>query len=86
MCFRVKGMFGGAVRPKTGAPPMLSEELEGDFALYVKHCCLLRVPRTRDMLRADILHFTQFASLNVPKMPEDGSGTFVSFYFLCFLF
>ena len=39
--YSVKGYFNGQVRPKTGAPPLFSKELEGDLALFMKHCSLL---------------------------------------------
>ena len=70
----MKGLYGGNIRPKTGAPRMFEEELEGLFALYMKHCSLLRVPCTRTLLREDILHYVQYKSLTVDKMPEDGPG------------
>ena len=55
---------------------MFQFEVEGDVALFVKHCCFLRIPRTHEMLRKDILHYTQYKQLNVPKMPEDGPGKY----------
>ena len=48
--------------------------MEEDIALFMKHCIFLRIPRTRQILREDILHFVQYKNLNVPKMPEDGPG------------
>ena len=62
------------MRPKTGAPRMFCTEMEGNFTLFMKHCCLLRIPRTREMLRKDIVHFTQYKNMTVDKMGEDGPG------------
>ena len=51
---------------------MFSKEVEEDIALFLKHCTFLRVPRTKTMLRDDILHYVQYKQLDVPRMPEDG--------------
>ena len=71
---RVKRMYNQEIRPKTGAPAIFSDEIEADFALYLKHCSLLRIPRTRSQFREDILHFTQYKQLTFPKIGEDGPG------------
>ena len=70
----MKGYFNGQVRPKTGAPPLFSKELEGDFALFMKHCLLLHIPQTRSMLKEDILHYVQYKNLDIAKLGEDGPG------------
>ena len=47
-------MYEGQIRPKTGSPGIFSHELESDFALFIKHCDLLRIPRTRLQFKDDI--------------------------------
>ena len=53
---------------------MFPDEMEADIALFMKHCSLLRIPRTRDMLRQDIVHYVLYNELSFPKMCEDGPG------------
>ena len=67
-------MYSGEVRPKTGAPCMFPKVVEEDMALFMKHCEFLRIPRTRQMLRKDIVHYVYFKEMTVPKMPKDGPG------------
>ena len=67
-------MYGGDVRPKTGAPSIFPEDLESEIALFVSHCRLLRIPRSRSILRDDIVHYVQYAKLNFPKMHPNGPG------------
>ena len=71
---RVKGMFSAEVRPKTGSPTLFSAETEGDIALYMKHCSLLRIPRSRKLLKQDICHFVQYKNLKIPNLAEGGPG------------
>ena len=71
---KVKGKFDGQIRPKTGCPPLFHPELEGEFALYVKHCCILRVPRTRRLLKEDIWHYVQYKHLQIKNLQEGGPG------------
>ena len=71
---RVKGKYQGQVRPKIGAPKLFPAQIEEDIALFVKHCSLLRIPCTRQILKEDILHFVQYKNLNIPKLSEDGPG------------
>ena len=70
----MKGYFDGQVRPKTGAPPLFPHDLEGDFALYVKHCSLLCVPRTRQLLKDDIMHSVQVTQFQNDKLGVDDPG------------
>ena len=74
--YRVKGKYGGELRPKMGAPTMLSDEFEEDIALFVKHMEFLRVPVQKDHLREDIVHYCNENKLKYPKMPKDGPGKF----------
>ena len=67
-------MYEGQVRPKMGAPKMFDDELEADIALFVKHMELLRIPVTKEKLKADICHFTTVHKLSYNKMPKDGPG------------
>ena len=67
-------MYDGQMRPKTGAPGLFPEELEADLALFMKHCSFLRIPRSRKLLKADILHYTKVKQLTFDKMAEDGPG------------
>ena len=57
--------------------------MEEDIALFMKHCIFLRIPKTRQKLREDILHFVQYKQLQTPRMAEDGPGklkaTFIEF-------
>ena len=69
---RVKGMYNQEIRPKTGAPAIFSDEIEADFALYLKHCSFLRVPHTRQVFQKDILHFVQYKQLQVPTRKPVG--------------
>ena len=69
-------MYNQEIRPKTGAPAIFSDEIEADFALFLKHCLFLRVPRTRQVFQKDILHFVQYKQLQVPKMGEEGQGNY----------
>ena len=71
---RVKGKYEGQIRPKMGAPTVLSEELEADLALFVKHMQLLRVPIVREKLKQDIVHYCRNHRLNFPRLPVDGPG------------
>ena len=57
-----------------GAPRMLSDEIEGDIALFVKHMQLLRVPVGKEKLKADIAHFYAHHNLQCDKMGNDGPG------------
>ena len=75
--FRVKRKYDGKLRPKMGAPTMLSEELEEDIALFVKHMQLLRVPLTKEKLKDDIVHYHKQHNLKNPKMPHDGPGKLI---------
>ena len=67
-------MYQGAVRPKVGVPKLFPEHIEEDIALFMKHCALLRVPQTRQMLKEDILHYVQYKELTIPKLAEEGPG------------
>ena len=71
---RVKGKYGGKIRPKTGGPPIFPYELESDFALFMKHCQLLRIPRSRQDLKNDIWHYVDHYGLTYKKLQEDGPG------------
>ena len=74
-CFnRVKGMYDGQVRPKTGAPGIFPTHLEADLALFIKHCDLLRIPRTRKDLKSDIWHYVKHNDLEFKKLTKDGPG------------
>ena len=68
-------MFQGQIRPKTGLPTMFPKEMEADFALYMKHCCFLRVPRTRALMKEEILHYVQHKNIKIPKLADEGPGT-----------
>ena len=67
-------MFEGQIRPKTGCPTMFPTEMEADFALYMKHCCLLRVPRTRTLMKEDVLHYVQYKNLKIKNLADEGPG------------
>ena len=67
-------MFGGQIRPKIGSPCLFPRHMEEDIALYMKHCMFLCIPKTKQRLKEDILHFVQYKQLNIPRMPEDGPG------------
>ena len=67
-------MFGGELRPKIGALCLFPTHMEEDIALFMKHCQFLRIPRTKQKLKEDILHFVQYKELKIPRMPEDGPG------------
>ena len=75
MCkiFRVHSKYHGAVRPHTCMFPVA---LERDFALFLKHCELLRVPRTKSDLKRDIQHYVKYYNLQFKKLTEDGPGEF----------
>ena len=68
-------MFRGEVRPKTGAPCLFSSEMEEDIALFMKHCTFLHIPRTKKMMKEDILHFIQYKQVQAPRMADDRPGT-----------
>ena len=72
--YRVKGKYGGKIRPKTGRPLMFSIEMEEDLALFMKHCDLLRIPKTCNDLTADIVHYVSYHNLKVKRMADDGPG------------
>ena len=72
--WRVKGFYGGQIRPKTGAPTLFSKLLKEDFALYTKHCSLLHIPWSRQLLKDDIMHYVLYADLKIDKLSEDGPG------------
>ena len=59
-----------------GAPRMFSEELEADIALFVKHMQLLRVPVSKEKLKADIAHFLSAHRMKITKMGKEGPGEF----------
>ena len=73
-------MYGGQLRPKTGAPSLFPYEMECDLALFMKHCCLLRIPRTRNKLKEDIMNYVNRKNMNIPKLLEGGPGE-CRFYF-----
>ena len=70
--FRVKGKYSGEIRPKVGSPTLFTPEVEADIALYMKHCTFLRIPRSRQLLKEDILHYVQFKGLTIKNLSEDG--------------
>ena len=72
--FRVHSKYHGAVRPKIGAPSMFPISLERDFALFLKHCDLLRLPGSKNDLKADIQHYVNYYNLTFKKLTEDGPG------------
>ena len=72
--FRVKGKYQGQLRPKTGFPGIFSEELEADFALFLKHCLFLRIPRSKSRFKQDIAHYIDYNNLTFPKLHEEGPG------------
>ena len=74
LIFRVHSKYHGAVRPKIGAPSMFPISLERDFALFLKHCDLLRVPRTKTDLKTDIHHYVNYYKLDFAKLTHDGPG------------
>ena len=53
---------------------MFPLQLESDLALFMKHCDLLRIPRTRSDLKQDIQHYVQLKDLNFKKLQPDGPG------------
>ena len=67
-------MYGGQLRPKTGSPGIFTEELESEFALFLKHCQLLRIPRTRKKFKEDIMHYVNYYQLTFNRLQEDGPG------------
>ena len=67
-------MFQGKIWPKTGSPCMFPEEIEADFALYMKHCSFLRIPKSKQKLKEDIWHFVKYKGIDIRRMPEDGPG------------
>ena len=68
-------MYGGDLRPKTGAPSLFSEEFEAEIALFVAHCRLLRIPRSRKLLKEDIAHYVAYGKFHIPKLQPTGPGT-----------
>ena len=72
--FRVKKKYAGQIRPKTGAPPIFPYELEADFALFLKHCDLLRIPKTRQQMKEYIWHYICYHNLTFKKLEENGPG------------
>ena len=72
--FRVKGMYAGQVRPKMGCPGIFPTELEADMALYLKHCDLLRIPKTQLQFKEDIQHYVKYNDLTFKLLTEDGPG------------
>ena len=83
---RVHSKYHGAIRPKTGAPAMFPIELERDFALFVKHCELLRIPRTRGHLKSDIQHYVSVKNITFKKLAHDGPGNIsINMFYFRFL-
>ena len=62
------------MRPKTGFPGIFSEDLEADFALFLKHCQFLRIPRTKNRFKEDINHSVEYNNLTFLKLMEEGPG------------
>ena len=71
---RMKRMYKGNIRPKLGAPGIFPAQLEADLALYMKHCDLLRIPRTRQELKEDIMHYVKYYNLTFNRLQDDGPG------------
>ena len=67
-------MYEGQIRPKTGGPPIFPYELESDLALFMKHCELLRIPKTRQDLKSDIWHYVNHYNLTYKRLTDDGPG------------
>ena len=67
-------MYEGQIRPKTGSPGILSHELESDFALFIKHCDLLRIPQTCLKFKDDIWNYIDYHNLTIKKLEDDGPG------------
>ena len=63
LCYRVKGKYQGEIRPRTGAPGIFPRPFEEDLALFMKHCDLLKIPRTRQQLKDDIWHYVWYHNL-----------------------
>ena len=70
----MKGKYEGQIRPKTGAPGIFLMQLEEDLALFMKHCDLLRIPKSRQDLKCDIRHYVNYYNMNFPKLEDDGPG------------
>ena len=60
---------------------MFPHEMEADMALFMKHCSFLQVPRTKEMLKKDVVHFVKYKNLDFPRMPDDGPGKKSNFNF-----
>ena len=67
-------MYGGKIRPKTGTPGIFPHELESELALFLKHCDLLRIPRTRLEFKEDIWEYIDYYGLTFKKLQDDGPG------------
>ena len=67
-------MYEGQIRPKTGSPAIFTPELESEFALFIKHCDLLRIPRTRLDFKDDILNYVRYHNLTIKRLEDDGPG------------
>ena len=74
--FRVKGKYGGQLRLKIGSPGIFPYELEGEFALFLKHCELLRIPRSKLRFKEDIRHHIEHNNLTFEKLSPDGPGNY----------
>ena len=78
--FSVKGKYEGQIRPKTGAPGIFPQELEADFALYLKQCDMLRIPKTKQEFKEDIWHYVNYHNLTFKQLQEDGPGLILTCY------
>ena len=70
----MKGKYHGELRPKTGAPGIFPKELEAEFALFLKHCQFLWIPKTKNQFKEDIRHYINFKKLTFKKLQDDGPG------------
>ena len=75
-------MYKGQIRPTTGCPCLFPPEMEEDIALFMKHCTFLHIPRSKQILKEDILHFVQYKGMNIQRMAEDGPGSINKLYYV----
>ena len=74
---RVKGLYKGDIRPKTGAPTIFTTEFEEDIALFASHCKLMRIPRSRPKLKDDILHYLDNTDNTASPFKQKCPGTII---------
>ena len=79
--YSVHNDYGDLVKPKRGWKYKFSTEDELKFVSFTEFCWEVSIPKTMDMLKADIVHYLEYCGLqNTFKNGEPSKISFVIFH------